>query len=116
MGVLLACETWSADILLAACAPMISAILHRGDKTQSMPSSIVVRVAQKITLVRTVPVLCSVLCAAVHRRHLMVWAIFAPKFVYDAIGSTVADVCAITLVIFATRTPRASARAKTKAQ
>ena len=116
MGALLACETWSADILLAACAPMISAILYRGDKTQSTPSSVVVRVAQKITLVRTVPVLCSVLCAAAHRRHLMVWAIFAPKFVYDAIGSTVADVCAMTLVIFATRTPQASARAKVKAQ
>jgi preprotein translocase subunit SecF len=28
----------------------------------------------------------------------MVWAIFAPKFVFDAIGSTVADVCAIVAV------------------
>ena len=36
-----------------------------------------------IFLLQGLDVLCSAVCVAVQRRHLMVWAIFAPKFVMD---------------------------------
>jgi phosphatidylinositol glycan class O len=52
----------------------------------------------KVALFRAFAATCAALCAFIHRRHLMVWAIFAPKFVFDAIGSTFADVCAVVAV------------------
>ena len=36
-----------------------------------------------VFLLQGLDVLCSAICVAVQRRHLMVWAIFAPKFVMD---------------------------------
>ena len=33
----------------------------------------------------------------------MVWAIFAPKFVFDAVGSSVADITALLLLLIAFR-------------
>jgi len=104
MGLLLAFETWSGDILLTACAPIIAARLGNGRRAQSSDlSAPVARIAQKMTLFRSIPAACAVGCAALHRRHLMVWAIFAPKFVYDAIGSTVGDFCTLAFVYFASR-------------
>jgi len=38
------------------------------------------------------PVIFSTLCVHIHRRHLMVWAIFAPKFMFDAMGFCVCGV------------------------
>ncbi|KAJ4749279.1 GPI ethanolamine phosphate transferase 2 [Rhynchospora pubera] len=34
----------------------------------------------------------TVLCVAIQRRHLMVWGLFAPKYVFDAIGLLLTDV------------------------
>ena len=36
-----------------------------------------------VLLLQGFDILCSAVCVAVQRRHLMVWAIFAPKFVMD---------------------------------
>lgn len=40
-------------------------------------------VVRGMMCVQTADVLSSMLCVAVQRRHLMVWAIFAPKFIMD---------------------------------
>ncbi|KAL8142462.1 hypothetical protein V2J09_015494 [Rumex salicifolius] len=34
----------------------------------------------------------TILCVTIQRRHLMVWGLFAPKFVFDAIGLILTDV------------------------
>lgn len=36
-----------------------------------------------LLVARTLTALCTVLCAAVQRRHLMVWGLFAPRLVFE---------------------------------
>ncbi|VDM23970.1 unnamed protein product [Toxocara canis] len=42
------------------------------------------------------PVLCTCVAAVLHRRHLMVWKIFAPKFIFEGISFCV--VCSLTVL------------------
>ncbi|KAF7825759.1 GPI ethanolamine phosphate transferase 3 isoform X2 [Senna tora] len=44
----------------------------------------------------------TILCVTVHRRHLMVWGLFAPKFVFDVAGLVLTDVltCLASLYYF----------------
>lgn len=44
----------------------------------------------------TLQVLCSTLASAIHRRHLMVWKVFAPKFIFDGVHFLV--ICGAILV------------------
>lgn len=43
---------------------------------------------------------------AVQRRHLMVWAIFAPKFVFDAVSALFADALALAALLACAPRPR----------
>jgi hypothetical protein len=42
--------------------------------------------------------LLTTLCVLLHRRHLMVWAIFAPKFIFDACLHVVMSVACVGLL------------------
>ncbi|EFJ29215.1 hypothetical protein SELMODRAFT_92862 [Selaginella moellendorffii] len=42
-------------------------------------------------LIRSVTTTFSTICVAIQRRHLMVWGLFAPKYVFDAIGLLITD-------------------------
>ncbi|GMY25056.1 gpi ethanolamine phosphate transferase 3 [Fagus crenata] len=44
----------------------------------------------------------TMLCVTIHRRHLMVWGLFAPKFVFDVVGLILTDVliCLASLFCF----------------
>jgi len=92
MGFLLGFETWSSEIMLAASIPIFARAISTHRESTEATST---RLALKISLFRAIAVTFSTLCAALHRRHLMVWAIFAPKFVFESIGSSVADACAL---------------------
>ncbi|VDK44489.1 unnamed protein product [Anisakis simplex] len=50
----------------------------------------------------SIPVLCTCMAAAIHRRHLMVWAIFAPKFIFEGVSLCVVciTIMFINLVFF----------------
>ena len=52
---------------------------------------------------------CSVLNVSIQRRHLMVWAIFAPKFIFDAISCAVVEATAMLVAAACTRWANASA-------
>ncbi|KAL2530676.1 Alkaline-phosphatase-like family protein [Forsythia ovata] len=43
-------------------------------------------------LITAVSVTFTILCVTIQRRHLMVWGLFAPKFVFDVVGLVLADV------------------------
>ena len=102
MGFLLGFETWSGDVLLAASVPLFAALTARKHTLEGF-ERVTLRVSLKIAFFRAVAVASATLCAALHRRHLMVWAIFAPKFVFDAIGSSVADITAFLFITVAFR-------------
>lgn len=44
----------------------------------------------------------TLICVTVHRRHLMVWGLFAPKFVFDVVGLVLTDIliCFASLYYF----------------
>jgi phosphatidylinositol glycan class O len=98
MGFLLGFETWSGEIILAVAIPLFAFALTQSEPYESF-QRLAVRVSMKVALFRALAATCATLCAFIHRRHLMVWAIFAPKFVFDAIGSTVADICGVLAVL-----------------
>lgn len=43
------------------------------------------------------------MASAIHRRHLMVWKIFAPKFIFDAILFVFACFCILIQYLFVLR-------------
>ncbi|KAJ6663037.1 hypothetical protein lerEdw1_010858, partial [Lerista edwardsae] len=55
-------------------------------------SSALLQIGLKYLLVLGVQILACVLAAAVLRRHLMVWKVFAPKFLFEALGFAVSCV------------------------
>ena len=101
MGFLLGFETWNGEVLLATMVPLVAMEITRKRKSPHDFESFMVRLATKIALCRGTVAVFATLCAALHRRHLMVWAIFAPKFVFDAIGTSVGDFCTLASVVAA---------------
>ncbi|KAL4609488.1 GPI ethanolamine phosphate transferase 3 [Arapaima gigas] len=61
-------------------------------------SSALVQLAARCFFIKGAQVLASVLAAAILRRHLMVWKVFAPKLMFEASGFVVASV--FTLIAF----------------
>lgn len=100
MGFLLGLETWSGEVLLAAFVPMfahhLTSFNQFGKQFRDCGHTPAMSLWAKITLCRALVSTCAALCAALHRRHLMVWAIFAPKFVFDAVGASVGN--ALTII------------------
>lgn len=54
------------------------------------------------TLVFSMSALCTCIFCFIVRRELMVWAIFAPKFCFEAVGLLLADLCVITAAVLVT--------------
>ncbi|XP_023344806.1 GPI ethanolamine phosphate transferase 3 [Eurytemora carolleeae] len=59
-----------------------SVLLENTEETKSALFLLI----NKYILLKGVRLLCSMMAAAVLRRHLMVWKIFAPKFIFEAVG------------------------------
>ncbi|CAM8932812.1 unnamed protein product [Rhodiola kirilowii] len=53
-------------------------------------------------MISAVTVTFTMLCVSIHRRHLMVWGLFAPKFVFDVVGLILTD----TLICMSATHPR----------
>ncbi|KAL5570338.1 hypothetical protein UlMin_026913 [Ulmus minor] len=53
-------------------------------------------------LITATTVMATIMCVTIHRRHLMVWGLFAPKFVFDVVGLLLTDVliCLASLYYF----------------
>lgn len=53
-------------------------------------------------LVSSITVTFTIICVTIQRRHLMVWGLFAPKFVFDVVGLILTDflICVASLFIF----------------
>ena len=53
------------------------------------------------SLVRTCTACVAVLCAAVLRHHIVVWAVIAPKLVFEMCFVVVSDVCLLLALLMA---------------
>lgn len=93
-AVLVFYNTFGTQIMMLISLPLL--LLH-GGKQLSWPSPAVSSAAKVSTrllillylLWLVIAALCAAICAAVHRRHLMVWAIFAPKFCFEAVSRNI---------------------------
>ncbi|PON81885.1 Type I phosphodiesterase/nucleotide pyrophosphatase/phosphate transferase [Trema orientale] len=53
--------------------------------------SLIVPVYLLYGLIMATTVTATMICVTIHRRHLMVWGLFAPKFVFDVVGLLLTD-------------------------
>ncbi|KAG8644427.1 hypothetical protein MANES_11G127500v8 [Manihot esculenta] len=51
-------------------------------------------------LITTTTVIATLMCVTIQRRHLMVWGLFAPKFVFDVVGLILTDLIICLALIF----------------
>ncbi|XP_078168361.1 alkaline-phosphatase-like family protein isoform X2 [Carex rostrata] len=51
-------------------------------------------------LITAITTTLTILCVAIQRRHLMVWGLFAPKYVFDAIGLLLTDLLICISALF----------------
>lgn len=49
---------------------------------------------------RVMTTIFTTVCVTIQRRHLMVWGLFAPKFVFDAVGLLVTDIMLIFASVY----------------
>lgn len=107
-GALLAADTFgSSHILPVVGLPLLVTAAAVGTSSQSKPpytegffSLEVAKVYLCYGLVRTILTAVTTVCVTLQRRHLMVWGLFAPKYVFDAIGLLVIDGFIVIAAIF----------------
>ncbi|BBN10679.1 GPI ethanolamine phosphate transferase 3 subunit O [Marchantia polymorpha subsp. ruderalis] len=103
-GILLAVETFGASHLLPVFGLPVIILLgqnllrSRGRDDERMVITEVTKGYLWFGTLRAIIAVITTASVCIQRRHLMVWGIFAPKFVFDALGFLVLDV----LVILAT--------------
>ncbi|GAQ80076.1 phosphatidylinositol glycan class O [Klebsormidium nitens] len=108
-GALLAANTFAAHILVAFGLPLL--VFRRALKWPERADLRVMlgRVVLGYGLARALACLVTTGTVAILRRHLMVWSIFAPKFVFDSCSLLVTDILLAVIVVYA---EAAFARAK----
>jgi phosphatidylinositol glycan class O len=89
---LLLLNTFSAHLLLVAVASPLAANTA-ADRWRQATLSL---------LPWMLGFLCCAACCLVMRRHLMVWAVFAPKFVFEGAGFLVALLCTLARALYKT--------------
>lgn len=85
---------YDAALLLVALVGTVTFLKRKGESHKELVSKckLVLNVSLSI---RAAALIGSAVAAAVHRRHLMMWAVFAPKLVFElAFFAVYAPVCA----------------------
>jgi len=107
-GALLAADTFgSSHILPVIGLPLLVTAAAVGPSSESKISIAgdnfllleVTKVYISYGLVRTILTTVTTVCVTLQRRHLMVWGLFAPKYVFDALGLLVIDGFIVVVVI-----------------
>jgi phosphatidylinositol glycan class O len=80
--VLVVVETFAALLLLSASLPLWTRALSRRDGSRSEPH-VAVFFLLSLLLQQSLAAATSAVFTAAHRRHLMVWAVFAPKLTFE---------------------------------
>ena len=79
---LLSLNTWSSHILVVLFVAVLYSKQHVNKQTLAFLTLGFTFSVQNIFVM---------LCAMIHSRHLMVWGVFAPKFIFNSIGLCVLD-------------------------
>lgn len=95
-AVLLAIDTFGFSHMLPIFSlPVLVSQRHSDGQTKQNKLSMSVQLCQVFLMygcITTTAVAFTVLCVTIQRRHLMVWGLFAPKYVFDVVGLVLTDV------------------------
>ncbi|XP_073046549.1 uncharacterized protein [Primulina eburnea] len=89
-AILLTIETFGFSHILPICGLPLLVATQKGQSKQVF-SMRLCQVYLIYGLISAVTFTFTMLCVTIHRRHLMVWGLFAPKFVFDTVGLVLID-------------------------
>ncbi|XP_059075595.1 uncharacterized protein LOC131074124 isoform X2 [Cryptomeria japonica] len=105
-GILLALDTFGVSHILPIFGlPLLVTTKHsrvHDDKRQEIFLLHVIQVFLTYGLISVIMVIFSTICVTIQRRHLMVWGLFAPKYVFDIVGLLLTDTLVVLAVIYYT--------------
>ncbi|KAG9460009.1 hypothetical protein H6P81_004517 [Aristolochia fimbriata] len=93
-GILLSIDTFGlSHILPIFCLPFLVALKHPlGNQRKEIFFADLTKVFLMYGLITAVTTTFTIICVTIHRRHLMVWGLFAPKYVFDVVSLILTDV------------------------
>ncbi|XP_010242066.1 PREDICTED: GPI ethanolamine phosphate transferase 3 isoform X2 [Nelumbo nucifera] len=95
-AILLAIETFGASHILPILAlPFLVSFKHQCCGSNKKRGTLFIKLSQVLLmygLITAVTTSLTIVCVTIQRRHLMVWGLFAPKFVFDVVGLLLTDV------------------------
>ncbi|CAH8358684.1 unnamed protein product [Eruca vesicaria subsp. sativa] len=92
-AILLTIETFGFSIILSVFGlPLLIPIHSQTPKARGEKRHQLFQMYMLYGVISATTVTATILCVTIHRRHLMVWGLFAPKFVFDVVGLILTDV------------------------
>ncbi|VAI28620.1 unnamed protein product [Triticum turgidum subsp. durum] len=103
-GFLLSIDTFGVSHILPVLSlPFIAIHCYntalKKSKVKDVTINILIQVHLMYGLITAITTTVTIVCVTIQRRHLMVWGLFAPKYVFDAIGLLLTDllICLVSL-------------------
>ncbi|VAI14329.1 GPI ethanolamine phosphate transferase 3 isoform X2 [Triticum aestivum] len=95
-GFLLSIDTFGVSHILPVLSlPFIAVHCYntasKKSKVKDVTINILIQVHLMYGLITAITTTVTIVCVTIQRRHLMVWGLFAPKYVFDAIGLLLTD-------------------------
>lgn len=95
-GLLLSIDTFGiSHVLPILSLPLIAIVWYNTTSKDNELKDVILNNINKVLLmyglITTITATLTIICVAIQRRHLMVWGLFAPKYVFDAIGLLLTD-------------------------
>ncbi|BBG93726.1 Alkaline-phosphatase-like family protein [Prunus dulcis] len=92
-AILLTMDTFGFSLILPIFGvPFLVARLGQSEKGKKFILMRLSLVYMIYGLIMATSVTATIICVTMHRRHLMVWGLFAPKFVFDVAGLILTDI------------------------
>lgn len=97
-GILLFINTFGLEVSLLVSLPLLCGGRSSSDMNRSLGGvTYLDQVALAVSTLSCVRTCLSMLNAYIQRRHLMLWAVFAPKFVFDAVMQAVLSTAVVVM-------------------
>ncbi|XP_019083847.1 PREDICTED: GPI ethanolamine phosphate transferase 3-like [Camelina sativa] len=91
-AILLTIETFGFSIILSVFGlPILLPIHSQTPQAHSQKRHQLFQMYMLFGVISATTVTATILCVTIQRRHLMVWGLFAPKFVFDVVGLILTD-------------------------
>ncbi|CAH2072540.1 unnamed protein product [Thlaspi arvense] len=91
-AILLTIETFGFSIILSVFGlPLLIPIRSQTPQAHGEKRHLLFQMYMLYGVISATTVAATILCVTIHRRHLMVWGLFAPKFVFDVVGLILTD-------------------------